>query len=103
MRGRGEGGVLSWRNKEFSTATVYGIQQDQVEPVIALSVCVCVQSHSASLFYFPPPPLLSPLCLSPSNKAEYLFPPLRLSGLLKGVRDLADIRRYMCVCLYVRL
>ena len=64
---------------------------------VNVCVCECVQSHPASLFYFFPPPFVSPLCLSPSNKAEYLFPPLQLSGLLKGVGDWADIRRHVCV------
>lgn len=65
---------------------------------MCVCVCECMLSHPASPIFFPPPPV-SPLCLSPSNKAEYLFPPLRLSGLLKGVRDWADIRQYVCVCM----
>lgn len=64
-------------------------------------MCVCVHVRestvSSCLRVLLPlcPPLLSLSCLAPSNKAEYLFPLLQLSGPLKGPRDRADISVYM--------
>lgn len=106
---RGEEGLLTWGNKEFSIAIWDSASSGRASHgYVCLYMCVCDCTVSSCLsILLSPPPLLSPLsslCLSPSNKAEYLFPPLRLSGLLKGVGDRADIRQSVCVrvCLYVR-
>ncbi len=94
---------VCWLGELKSSPLLCGIQQHQVEPVVCVRERERERERECSLIlpvYFTfssSLPLVSPLCLSPSNKAEYLFPPLRLSGLLKGVGDWADIRRYVCV------
>lgn len=98
---RGEEGLLTGRIKEFSIAVWDSARSGSTSHGVYLCacVCVCVSALSTCLsILLLPPPLLSPLCLSLSNKGEYLFPPLRLSGLLKGVGDRADIRQNVCVC-----
>lgn len=65
-------------------------------------VCLCVYNLILPLYFTsfaPPLPPRPPPCLSPCNKAEYLFPPPQRSGLLKGARDRADIRRHVCICM----
>lgn len=103
---RGEGGLLTGGIKEFSAAIWDSATLGRTSHgCVCVCECVCmferecVRSFTLPLCFTFPPPLVSPLCLSLCNKAEYLFPPLWLSGLLKGVGDWADIRLYVCVCM----
>lgn len=90
---RGERGLLTGRIQSWYTAS---------SGCASHAVCVCDVYSIIPPLCFTFSPLLLALSpyLSSSNKAEYLFPSLRLSGLLKGVGDWADIRLYM-VCVWV--
>lgn len=95
---RAEGGLLTRGNKEFST-TIWDSARSGRDSCGSVYVCVLervCRPVPASLFYFSFPPVLPSLCLSPHNKAEYLFLPSQLSSLLKGAGDWADIRPYVC-------
>lgn len=86
---------LTWRTERYLCVCM-GFRKI-TEPV-RTHACMCVhgrESAVSSCLHVLLPLFLSLSCLSPSNKAEYLFPLLQLSGPLKGTRDRADISVYM--------
>lgn len=108
---RGEEGLLTWGNNEFSPTIWDSATSSRAGVFVCVCVCEWEWERVSSCLSILLLSTLLPLCLSPCNKAEYLFLPLQLSGLLKGVRDQEDIRLYVCVrtcdskcvCVYVWL